>query len=95
MNFTTFTTFLAIAFASLVAHALPVTHYLRDVFVPPVLTPTTGDVWTIGGTYNVTWDISNAPEQITNKEGQIYLRTGGLTLLDSAFHRMLIPCIRN
>ena len=27
----------------------------QDVFVPPVLTPTTGTVWTVNSTQTVTW----------------------------------------
>ena len=35
------------------AYALPIA--IRDVFVPPVTSPTTGDVWTIGTQQNITW----------------------------------------
>ena len=40
-----------------VAYALPVV--IRDVFVPPVTSPTTGTVWTIGSQQNVTWYVLN------------------------------------
>ncbi|OSD08254.1 hypothetical protein PYCCODRAFT_1356397 [Trametes coccinea BRFM310] len=51
----------------------------RDVFVPPVLYPHAGTVWTKGQRHNVTWDTSSAPVNITNKEGTILLRKGDLT----------------
>ncbi|RDX49818.1 hypothetical protein OH76DRAFT_1418291 [Lentinus brumalis] len=50
----------------------------RDVFVPPVLYPHAGTVWAQGQTHNVTWNTSNAPEQITNRQGFILLRKGDL-----------------
>ncbi|KAI1786968.1 hypothetical protein LXA43DRAFT_1064719 [Ganoderma leucocontextum] len=46
----------------------------QDVYVPPVLSPTTGTVWTIGERQNVTWDVSDPPVNITNPEGLILLR---------------------
>ncbi|KAI0351565.1 hypothetical protein OH77DRAFT_1498514 [Trametes cingulata] len=51
----------------------------RDVFVPPVLYPHAGTVWTKGQRHNVTWDTTNAPVNITNKVGTILLRKGDLT----------------
>ena len=35
------------------AYALPLAK--RDVFVPPVTSPTTGTVWVVGSQQNVTW----------------------------------------
>ena len=35
------------------AYALPIA--VRDVFVPPVTSPTTGTIWTVGSQQNVTW----------------------------------------
>ena len=35
------------------AYALPIA--VRDVFVPPVTSPTSDTVWTIGSQQNVTW----------------------------------------
>ncbi|KAI1786959.1 hypothetical protein LXA43DRAFT_1184813 [Ganoderma leucocontextum] len=46
----------------------------QDVYVPPVLSPTTGTVWTIGERQNVTWDVSDPPVNITNPQGLILLR---------------------
>ncbi|KZP34629.1 hypothetical protein FIBSPDRAFT_942727 [Athelia psychrophila] len=54
----------------------------REVYVPPVLHPHNGIVWKIGSAYNVTWNTTNPPKQITNTIGAIYLRKGNLTLLD-------------
>ncbi|KLO05970.1 hypothetical protein SCHPADRAFT_705509 [Schizopora paradoxa] len=48
-----------------------------DVFVPPVLQPKTGASWTVGSVQNVSWDISNAPSQITNNQGLIALAQDG------------------
>ncbi|KIL66222.1 hypothetical protein M378DRAFT_75513 [Amanita muscaria Koide BX008] len=56
---------------------------IRDVYVPPILTPKAGDVWVIGEKRTVTWDTSNPPQSITNKIGEIYLREGDTTFLDS------------
>lgn len=58
--------------------ALPVS--VRDVYVPPVTYPTAGTVWHIGQNYNVTWDTSDPPVNITNKYGMIVLAKGGIAL---------------
>ncbi|KAK7694118.1 hypothetical protein QCA50_003694 [Cerrena zonata] len=79
MKFTTvLTTFAVALFAPLqLVTAVPVTEASlekRDVFVPPVLYPHAGTVWTSGQRHNVTWDVSNPPKQITNGKGMILLR---------------------
>ncbi|KIJ17791.1 hypothetical protein PAXINDRAFT_9735 [Paxillus involutus ATCC 200175] len=51
----------------------------RDVFVPLILSPQSGTIWIAGQYHNVTWDTTNAPANITNKNGMIYLRNNGLT----------------
>ncbi|PIL28183.1 hypothetical protein GSI_09720 [Ganoderma sinense ZZ0214-1] len=64
----------------------------QDVFVPPVTYPTEGAVWTVGQTQNVTWDISNAPVNITNSKGLILLRKSGITtpvILQNGFDILL------
>ncbi|EIW51862.1 uncharacterized protein TRAVEDRAFT_32323 [Trametes versicolor FP-101664 SS1] len=64
----------------------------RDVFVPPVLYPHAGTVWTKGQRHNVTWDTSSAPVNITNKVGTILLRKGDLAtplVLASGFDILL------
>lgn len=38
----------------------------RDVFVPRILYPRAGVVWTVGHKHNITWDTSNAPVNISN-----------------------------
>ena len=43
-----------LAFVAVVS-ALPVELSRRDVFVPTILTPQAGTVWTIGSEQNVTW----------------------------------------
>ncbi|EMD38264.1 CsMn38 [Gelatoporia subvermispora B] len=71
--YTTFFCFVALlcAFAQL-ASAVPV-QGKRDVFDPPILYPHAGTVWKKGQRHNVTWDISQAPKQITNRIGEIRL----------------------
>ncbi|KAM5536540.1 hypothetical protein V8D89_009817 [Ganoderma adspersum] len=64
----------------------------QDVFVPPVTYPTAGVVWTVGQTQNVTWDISNAPQNITNSKGLIILLKSGITtpvILQNGFDILL------
>nr|VWP02358.1 Polyketide synthase [Ganoderma boninense] len=63
-----------------------------DVFVPQITYPTEGVVWTSGETQNVTWDISNAPVNITNGKGLIILRKSGVTtpvILQNGFDILL------
>ncbi|KAJ6478105.1 hypothetical protein C8R47DRAFT_1075096 [Mycena vitilis] len=76
MKLTLFTTLLSAA-ALTAVQAMP--FMPRDVFVPPVLTPTAGEIWTVGSQQNVTWDVSDPPVNITNKQGLILLRKAGLT----------------
>ncbi|KAH7926746.1 hypothetical protein BV22DRAFT_1032613 [Leucogyrophana mollusca] len=71
--FLTFLTFFSLVSAS------PISVTQRDVWTPAVITPTTGTTWTAGKTYTVTWDTSSPPAQITNPNGQIYLRQGDAT----------------
>ncbi|KAJ8080420.1 hypothetical protein PM082_017253 [Marasmius tenuissimus] len=54
----------------------------RDVFVPPVTYPHRGVVWYSGQRYNVTWDVSNPPKQITNLRGAVVLAKNRRLLLD-------------
>ncbi|KAF7356077.1 hypothetical protein MVEN_00937600 [Mycena venus] len=75
MKFSLFTLFSATALA--VVSATPLAP--RDVYVPPVLYPHNGTVWSVGQRHNVTWDTSDPPVNITNKIGRIMLRKGGLT----------------
>ncbi|KAI0737891.1 hypothetical protein C8Q80DRAFT_1275935 [Daedaleopsis nitida] len=49
----------------------------RDIWSPPLTYPHQGTVWYTGQSHNVTWDISNPPENITNTIGRILLRKGG------------------
>ncbi|KAF7973701.1 hypothetical protein HWV62_14376 [Athelia sp. TMB] len=63
---------------SLVA-ALPLDR--RDVYAPHVLYPHNGTVWQMGSRHNVTWDTTSPPSEITNPNGQIYLRRDDTTIL--------------
>ncbi|THH18120.1 hypothetical protein EW146_g2817 [Bondarzewia mesenterica] len=77
-NLAHFTTLPLVALFSLVA-ATPIVLIPLDIYTPPVLDPHTGTVWTVGNQYNVTWDTSNPPAQITNRFGSsIVLRKGPL-----------------
>ncbi|KAL5524379.1 hypothetical protein ACEPAF_9519 [Sanghuangporus sanghuang] len=68
-----------ITLVSLVS-ALPVDR--RDVWVPPITSPTEGTIWTIGNLVNVTWDTSTKPDQVTNPLGRVQLRKDGHTSSD-------------
>ncbi|KIN99604.1 hypothetical protein M404DRAFT_154737 [Pisolithus tinctorius Marx 270] len=70
------------ALMSLLALAMSVPLQKRDVFVPPVLDPHQETVWYVGQQAEVVWDTSNAPAQITNSEGQIYLVVNNLIDFD-------------
>jgi hypothetical protein len=71
------------ALLSTLAAAAPIDIASRDVFVPPILYPKAGTVWKVGQHHNVTWSVKDAPTQITNAVGQVFLRQNGLTQLDS------------
>ncbi|KAL0953235.1 hypothetical protein HGRIS_004488 [Hohenbuehelia grisea] len=49
-----------------------------DVYAPPITYPSAGAVWVVGETYQVTWDASTPPRQITNPHGTLILRKGDL-----------------
>jgi len=80
MQFTTTTFFFALFSTMSLVNALPVQLTTRDVYAPPVLYPNASTIWTVGSKYNVTWDNSNPPKQITNPVGRIQLRKGNTTL---------------
>ncbi|KAI0087894.1 hypothetical protein BDY19DRAFT_229775 [Irpex rosettiformis] len=79
MASTSFMNFFVFIFAVLSAlvSASPIK---RDVFVPPITSPTAGTVWTIGSRQNVTWSLDNVPAQITNPKGVIVLAKDGLLI---------------
>ncbi|KAF9443108.1 hypothetical protein P691DRAFT_809448 [Macrolepiota fuliginosa MF-IS2] len=56
-----------------VSHAAPL-----DVYAPPLLTPTAGEVLIVGNQQNVTWDTSRPPQHITNRTGTLVLAKGGI-----------------
>ncbi|KAI0265532.1 hypothetical protein BC834DRAFT_969928 [Gloeopeniophorella convolvens] len=79
MQFTTIVTNLFAIFAvALISSAKPVRLAARDVFDPPITSPTSASVWPVGSVQTVTWDTSSAPAQITNPIGQITLGKGEL-----------------
>ncbi|KAJ7245024.1 hypothetical protein B0H12DRAFT_795207 [Mycena haematopus] len=69
----TLTFFFLAFFAIFVASAPLATPLQRDVYSPPVVYPGKGTVWRVGQRYNVTWNLDNAPENITNNKGMIVL----------------------
>ncbi|KDQ62597.1 hypothetical protein JAAARDRAFT_30509, partial [Jaapia argillacea MUCL 33604] len=75
------TPFTTVLFSTLIAFLSSVSAYplkQRDVWAPPITYPTRGTVWTIGHNYNVTWNTTHPPAQITNTVGMIVLVTDGL-----------------
>ena len=62
-KFTMFSLFSVMLSLFAMAFALPLA--VRDVFVPPVTSPTTGDIWTIGSQQNVTWYVPRLRLQST------------------------------
>ncbi|KAI0267335.1 hypothetical protein BC834DRAFT_1040654 [Gloeopeniophorella convolvens] len=79
MQFTTIVTNLFAIFAvAFISSAKPVRLAARDVFVPPITSPTSASVWPVGSVQTVTWDTSSAPVQITNPIGHISLGKGEL-----------------
>ncbi|KAK0201857.1 hypothetical protein DFS33DRAFT_1245337, partial [Desarmillaria ectypa] len=45
----------------------------RDVYSPKITNPTACTTWFNGSRVTVTWDTSNPPQNLTNKEGKIVL----------------------
>ncbi|KAF8914888.1 hypothetical protein CPB85DRAFT_1218385 [Mucidula mucida] len=45
----------------------------RDVYIPKITSPTAKTVWVAGTTVDVTWDTSDAPQNITNGLGRVVL----------------------
>lgn len=72
--------FFLLAFVcSLSSLVLAIPIHPRDVWVPPITYPVAGTVWAPGGTYNVTWDTTSKPTNVTNSQGMVYLRIGNAT----------------
>jgi len=78
--------FTLLSLFSALVYALPLNERnveARDVFVPPVTYPHQGTIWLAGAHYDVTWETKDAPVNITNSIGQIYLRVGEETWLNT------------
>ncbi|KAK0458331.1 uncharacterized protein EV420DRAFT_393218 [Desarmillaria tabescens] len=68
-------------FTALLAAASAIPASKRDIFDPPILSPTTGTTWLIETTQTVSWDTSNPPELVTGRNhSSIRLTKGGLFL---------------
>ncbi|KAL0953234.1 hypothetical protein HGRIS_004487 [Hohenbuehelia grisea] len=72
------TTLAAVLAAALVQAGPVEKRATLDVYVPLITWPIEGTVWSTGSTYNVTWDVSKPPKQITNKKGKVVLSKGGV-----------------
>jgi hypothetical protein len=67
MQFTLLTSaFMAVLAASASAKPITVAREMLDVWAPTITSPDASTVWIEGHQYNVTWDTSNAPAQISN-----------------------------
>ncbi|PBK91979.1 hypothetical protein ARMGADRAFT_1013727 [Armillaria gallica] len=72
------TAFLTALFAGASASSAAVR---RDIFNPPILSPSTGTTWTVNTTQTVSWDTSNPPDLITGRNfSSIRLTKGGRQL---------------
>ncbi|KAF9071207.1 hypothetical protein BDP27DRAFT_535018 [Rhodocollybia butyracea] len=63
----------------------------RDVFDPPITSPTASTVWQVGQTVTVTWDTTNLPppSQLTDPNGMVVL--GFMANASDSEHLMLNP----
>ncbi|KAE9389704.1 hypothetical protein BT96DRAFT_834539 [Gymnopus androsaceus JB14] len=61
------------------ASAKPVVREMLDVWAPTIISPNASTVWTEGQKYNVTWDTSNAPANISNGASVVLGENGDLT----------------
>ncbi|TCD66798.1 hypothetical protein EIP91_000934 [Steccherinum ochraceum] len=69
-------------FMALFAAAAPLSGQVlakKDVFVPRIIEPNSSTVWKSGQTFNVTWDTSDAPAQITNRFGKVLIGFGTIS----------------
>jgi len=65
--------FVALGVSAAPAALSPVHLSKRDVWSPPITTPNKSTVWCIGSEVTATWDTSNAPAEITNPTGTLFL----------------------
>ncbi|EIM81617.1 uncharacterized protein STEHIDRAFT_161793 [Stereum hirsutum FP-91666 SS1] len=47
--------------------------FKREVWSPPITSPTAGDILQVGQSFTVTWDTSAEPDQVTSYEGTLLL----------------------
>ncbi|SJL16052.1 uncharacterized protein ARMOST_19567 [Armillaria ostoyae] len=80
MKLTFSTAFLTALFAA--AASASVTPTRRDIFTPPITSPSTGTVWTVKTIQNVTWDTSNPPSPITDRNRSSIRLIKGVVLAD-------------
>lgn len=76
MKFTT--TLAALLFSATTIFAAPVQLTARDVWVPKITSPTAGDEWYVGQTYDVEWALDQEPAEVTNPVGTVYLAKDGI-----------------
>ncbi|KAL0571365.1 hypothetical protein V5O48_010603 [Marasmius crinis-equi] len=76
---------LATAFAVLVTEVSAATILPRVRWNPPILSPNETTVWRIGDLVNVTWDLSEIPQDLTEFTGTIQLNNEKGPLADIGF----------
>ncbi|TFK21968.1 hypothetical protein FA15DRAFT_644801 [Coprinopsis marcescibilis] len=67
-------------FSTIAGLPSPIGAGVLDVYTPTVVRPCVDDVWVVGQSYQVVWDTSSPPNQITNTNGVIRLRNGNWTI---------------
>ncbi|KAK0457242.1 uncharacterized protein EV420DRAFT_1549544 [Desarmillaria tabescens] len=79
MKLTFSAAFLTALFAATASASVAPTR--RDIFAPPITSPSTGTVWPVKTIQTVTWDTSNPPDPITDRNrSSIRLTKGGRQL---------------
>jgi hypothetical protein len=83
MQFTLFTSAVQlVAILATSVSAVPViasSGQILDVWVPRIITPNASTIWTEGQQYNVTWDTSDAPANISNGAAVVFGENNTLT----------------
>lgn len=69
--------FAALLLSASAVLAAPVHLTARDVWVPKIFQPTATTIWQVGGTYDIEWDLSQKPVNVTNPVGTVYLSKNG------------------
>jgi len=76
-TFLSFATVFAVAASTSAKPVVP--REILDVWAPTIISPNSTTVWTLGQQYNVTWNTSNAPSEISNGAAVVLGENGTLT----------------